>query len=78
MSDTDAVKDYVSVEREFLHSISTPLMISMSQLEFIITRSEKLDPNEIIDKIKKAKLALDRVSTAVHERRSHIKNLMNL
>ncbi|MCB0391316.1 MAG: hypothetical protein KDD58_08495 [Bdellovibrionales bacterium] len=69
--------DYISMEREFLHSISTPLMISMSQLEFILSNSNNPDAEELLTKVKKAKDAIDRVSTAVHERRKKIKSYIN-
>ncbi|MCB0356070.1 MAG: hypothetical protein KDD40_03635 [Bdellovibrionales bacterium] len=71
------LEDYISTEREFLHSISTPLMISMSQLDFVIAKKDKLSLEEIIDKIQKAKTAIDKVSSEVHLRRRHIKSLIS-
>ncbi len=63
------------MEREFLHSISTPLMISMSQLEFILAKKDEMPAELVAEKVAKAKAALDRVSTTVHERRHTIKSI---
>lgn len=70
MNDLD---DYMSSERSFLHGISTPLMVAMSQMDFILIKKEDLSPEEIIEKINKAKMALQKVSIALHERRNLLK-----
>ncbi|MCB9025840.1 MAG: hypothetical protein H6625_05955 [Bdellovibrionaceae bacterium] len=62
--------EYMSSERSFLHGISTPLMVAMSQMDFILVKKEDMSPEEMLEKINKAKLALQKVSSAVHERRS--------
>jgi cell division protein FtsB len=71
------IKDHITLEREFLHSISTPLMISMSQLEFVLAKKDEMSLEQITEKVNKAKAALDKVSASVHERRAKIKSLVN-
>lgn len=71
------LENYISSEREFLHSISTPLMISMSYLELILEKQEKMSAEDLTEKMNKAKTALQKVSQAVHERRQTIKSLVS-
>ena len=52
-------------------------MISMSQLEFILSKKDQMSAEEFAQKVEKAKAALDKVSTEVHQRRSRIKNFIN-
>lgn len=71
------LNEYISSERSFLHGISTPLMVAMSQLDFILAKQNEMSKEELIEKINKSRNALQKVSTAVHERRHHLKSLMN-
>ena len=72
-----SIDDQISSEREFLHSISTPLMISMSQLELLLTKKDGLSIEEILERVQKAKNSLDTVSDGVHSRRANLKAQMN-
>jgi hypothetical protein len=69
------VEEIILGEREFLHSISSPLMVAMSHLELLQQKAEQLQPDQIMERIAKAKTSLDKVGKFIFERRVYIKNL---
>lgn len=68
------LNEQIKSEREFLHDLSSPLMIAMGMVD---AARDKLDPSqsEADEKLEKAKNALRRLTDKVNERRQELKIL---
>lgn len=69
MSD-DKLMEQVLAEREFLHDISTPLMVAMGNLDQVIRKYLNDDPKLALDRLNKATEALQRITERLSDRRS--------
>jgi len=69
------IHELIMGEREFLHGISSPLMVAMSHLELMQQKGPQLTPEQVAEKITKVRNSLEKVSKSIFDRRVFIKNL---
>ena len=68
MSD-EKLQKYAKQEREFLHDISTPIMIAMGHLEYLMEDDFKTDLEKTRMRVEKSFNNLQKLSDRLHERR---------
>ena len=62
-------------EREFLHDISTPLMIAQGHLEYLASAGFEKDPEKAKYRIEKAYSSLQKLTAKLEDRRKVLKEL---
>lgn len=71
----DKLIENAKKEREFLHDISTPLMIAQGHLEYLATNGFEKDPEKASYRVEKAFSSLQKLTAKLEERRKVLKAL---
>lgn len=77
MSD-DELKKYAKDEREFLHDISTPIMIAMGHLEYLSQEDPRTDIEKTKVRIEKSFKSLKKLSDKLQERRKSLHQISGI
>lgn len=76
MSD-EKILELIKNEREFLHDISTPLMIASGHLEYLVNQgTEGGDPEKTRYRMEKAYASMVKLTDKLQERREALKALI--
>ena len=67
--------DMIKLDREFLHEISTPLMVCMGNFEILSLKVKPELTPENLEKWKQIEESLKKLANSLHTHRSFIKSL---
>ncbi len=67
--------EHLKKERDFLHDISTPIMIASGHLEYLVNEGVNKDPEKVKYRIEKAFSSLQKISEKLQDRRKILKSL---
>lgn len=65
----NAAEIQIREERSFIHDLSSPLMVAMGMIDFVDMKIDKESDPKIIERLAKAKKALDKMNELLKNRR---------